>query len=336
MTISDNALTLINNVQSMAAVGNVNLRATIYELREMLDVVHKLTAEDFDASIPAVDISDIPGLIAEVEGYLQGVLDDSQSITSMISNGSQQAVDAIEALMASLVPGEVNTLLTDRQVSFASDVMTAERSLSESERKRAEVSVLANASALGFASPPGFAVGAIADIRAKESEIMGRRAAELRQQEQEQNARLFLDRLEKQYAMQEQLIRAWVQSYELTAKLIGQIIADYEKSPLLDAQVAAETASSLTGAYAGLNNAAIQLTRAAGISYKAQLMPHKLQVLEDQLQGFAYEKGMKLTFSERGKIASLLSGALRDAGQIAGSCLAATSAHGNFVERSFQ
>lgn len=334
MTIADNALTLMNNVQSLAATGNVNLRGIIAELRAMLQNVYVLHANEINANVPDVSVADIPALISEVEGYLQGVLDDSAAIESMISGGSAQAIAKIEQIMAGLVPADAPTALADIQLDFSSAI-PAERALAESERKRAEVAILSNAAARGFFLPPGEAVGAIAEVRAKTAEAMGKRAAEVRRAQQEQNARLFLDRLEKQYAMQEQLIRAWVQTYELTTRLIGQVIADYEKSPLLDAQIAAETASSLTSAYAGLNSAAIQLTRAAGTTYKAQLSGHKLQVLEDQLKALAYKKGMTLTFNERGKVASALSAALNNAGSVASGCIGSTTANGNYVERSF-
>lgn len=335
MTIADNALTLMYNVQSMAAQGNVNLRAIVYELRSMMADVYVLHANKINADMPDVSIADIPALIDEIEGYMQQVLDDANDLESMLTLNADAAITALENLMAYLVPDDVSTELQDIQVDFSS-AMGPTRTAAETARKRAEVAALSAAAARKFHLPPGVTVGSIIDIRVKTSEEMGAKATEFKVAEQQQNAKLFIDRIETEYAMQEQLIKAWSNTYQLMIRLIGQLIADYEKTPLLTAQIAAETASAMTKAYSGLNSAAIQMANAAGITYKAQLKEYELQVLEDKLAADAYETGMKLTFAERARIASALASATADLGRVANACIGSTTSHGSYVERSFQ
>lgn len=335
MSIADNATTLMYNIQARAASGNATLRVIIATLEGMLGKMYKLYSPDFNADIPQVDITDIPDLISDVEGYMQQVLADAGAIDGLISNGSASAIAKLEELLASLMPADPNLTLPDTSVSFSDGAMAAERALSDAERRQAEVAILAEYATRKFFTAPGEAVGAIADLRIKAAAELGERAAAVRMKEAEQNAKLYIERVSKQFQMESELLRNWTNVFDLTVKLIGQIIAEYEKSPLLDAEIAASTAAALTSAYGGLNQSAVQLTHAAGVSYKAALAPYKLQLLEDQLKTMAYAKGMKLTFAARTKIASALASALRDAGQVAHACIAAISAHGNYTERAF-
>lgn len=335
MSIADSATTLMYNIQARAASGNATLKGIIATLEGMMGDMYRLYSPDFDADIPQVDVSDIPDLITDVEGYMKQVLADADAIDGLISNGSASAIAKLEELLASLLPADPNLALPDNQLSFADGAMTAERALADAERKREEVAVLAEYATRKFFTAPGEAVGAIADIRVKAAKELGEKAAAVRMREAEQNAKLYIERATKQFQMESELLRNWVVVFDMTVKLIGQIIAEYEKSPLLDAEVAASTANALTSAYGGLNQSAIQLTHAAGVSYKAALAPYKLQLLEDQLKTMAYAKGMKLTFAARNRIASALASALRDAGQVAHACIAAISAHGNYTERAF-
>lgn len=335
MSIADNALTLMNNVQAMAAQGNVNLRAIVYELRGMLDDVYALHAEEFDADIPDVSVADLPALIDEIEGYMQQVLDDAAAMENMLNMNADAAIGALETMMAQLVPGEASTELADIQVEFSSS-MAAARAAAETARKREEVAVMAATAAKRFFLPTGVAMGAVVDIRVKSADSLGAKALEIKVAEQKHNAKLYVDRLEKQFAMQKELIEKWTDTYQLMIKLIGQLIADYEKTPLLQAEIAAATATALTKAYSGLNSSAIQITKAAGTTYKAQLSEYELQLLEDKLQAAAYEKGMDLTFAERHRIAAALASSVADLGRVANACIGSTTSHGSYVERAFQ
>ena len=98
--ITDQAVTLMSNVQGMAAVSEVNLRAIILELRSMLDGLYVVGQTDFDANIPEVDLTDLPDLIAEVEGYLDGVLADAQTMKNGIANNAAAAIAKVEEIMA--------------------------------------------------------------------------------------------------------------------------------------------------------------------------------------------------------------------------------------------
>lgn len=335
MSISDNATTLVSNVQSMAAVGNVNLRAAIEYIKQALDDKFVITAPGFAYDIPQIDLSDFPDLIAEVQGYLDGIVADSQAIDAAIVNNSAKAITKLQEISAAVLPSDVTLTMPELTVAFATEVMAAERALNETKRKQDEQTVLAEMAARKFPSPPGVALDAIMEIRRKSMKEIADRALEVKANEQRQNAKLFVDRIETLFTLQSTLIKAWNSVSELTIKLIGQIIADYEKSPMLDATVAADTALALSSAYAGLNKATMELVRAGGMSYRAQLAPYKLDVLEDGLAVDAYQKSMDLTLAVRARAASALASALGQAGHVAGAALGSIGVHGSFVERSF-
>lgn len=335
MSFSDSAMTLMNNTQSLAATGNVQLRSAISQLEEMIDDVYRIPSTSIDATIPEVDIGQLPDVIAEVQGYLDGVLADSETIAGAVSNNASTAIAKMNEILAPLYPADTPITLTDRQVSFAQEVTDATRVAAETERKAQEVKVLKASANRGFALPPGQAVAAIASLRLKTSALVAEAAAEQIAKQQQQNAQLFTNRIEQLFQLQSEVVRAWNNASLQTLRTIGQVLEDYERSPLTDARRQAMTASTLAGAYSDLNRAATQLAAAVGTSYKAELAPYQLDVIEAKLQMGAYEAGQKLTLAMRGRVASALASALGNAGRVAGSCLGAVSAHGSYVERSF-
>lgn len=335
MTIADNATTLVSNVQSMAAVGNVNLRGAIEYIKQSLDDKFVITAPGFSYDIPQIDLSDFPDLIAEVQSYLDGIVADSQAIDAAIVNNSAKAIAKLQEISAAVLPTDVTLTMPELTVAFAESVTAAERALAETKRKQDEQAVLAEMATRKFPSPPGAALGVIIEIRRKSMKEMTDKALDAKSREQQQNAKLFIGRIETLFSMQSELIKAWNNVSALTIKLIGQIIADYEKSPMLDATVAADTALALSSAYEGLNKASMELVRAGGMSYRAQLAPYKLDVLEDGLAVDAYQKSMDVTLALRARAASALASALGRAGHVAGAALGSINVNGSFVERSF-
>ena len=336
MSFADSASTLMYNTQSLAATSNVQLRSIIAILEQMLDnSVYQVTASDFNADIPAYDASDIPDVIAEVKGYLDGVLLDSAAIEGAVTNNATKAIAKVESMLADLVPADQSLAQPDRSIDTAGGVITSTRAVMETHRKRAETQLLGKFASMNFPAPPGACLEAIADLRLDLADKMADAALKAIQADKEQNITLFVQRAQREFDVTSQVVQAWSQLIDITVRMIGQLIADYEQSPMLNADVQAETASALVGAYAGLNRATTDLVQAVGTSYKAELAPYKLDVLEDQLKVSAYKASVNLSLSAKAKIASALSSALNNAGKVAGSCIGSISAHGSYVERSF-
>ena len=334
--ITDQAVTLMRNVQGMAATSEVNLRAIILELRSMLDKLYVVSQTDFDANIPEVDLSGLPDLIAEVEGYLNGVLEDAQTMKNGIANNAAAAIAKVEEIMAGILPTEdPNTSLAVPTITGADAILTANRAAADTERRLAELAVLNEYAAKRFPLPPGSAIGDIADIRLKMGSKLADEAAKVLEQQAEENAKMFITQVEKTFVYTAELIKAWDNLYTQVLAVIGQIIADYEQSPLLNAEVQAKTAKALADAYSGLNRAAMSISSAASTAYKAELAPYQLQALEDSLKMDAYEAGMKLTISSRSRIASALAQALGGAGHAAAAAIGSVGANGTFTERAF-
>lgn len=336
MSFADSASTLMNNTQALAAVGNVQLRNIIAVLENMMaDSFYQITANDINADIPYFDASDVPDIINEVKGYLDGVLLDAAAIDGAVTNNASKAIAKFEEMTADLMPADTPITLPERSVSTAAGVIAASRALLETQRKRQEAEAVAKFADMNFPAPPGPCLGAIADIRLDTMNKMAEAAAQAWQQEQEKNVQMFIEHSQRVFDLSAQLVQAWAQIIDLSVRMISQLIADYEQSPLLHAEVAAAQASALAGAYAGLNRATIDLVRMSGDSYKAELAPYKLDVLEDSLKVDAYKASLSLTLGAKAKIASALAGALRNAGQVASSCLGSVTSHGSLVERSF-
>lgn len=334
--ITDQAVTLMRNVQGMAATSEVNLRAIILELRSMMDQLYVVDQTDFDVTIPEINLSDLPGLIAEVEGYLDGVLEDAQTMKNGIANNAAAAIAKVEEIMAGLVPSpDPSTTLVAPTIAGAEGILTANRAAADTERRQAEVAVLAAYAAKRFPMPPGSAVADIAGIRLKMGVKLASEASKVLAEQAEHNVTMFLAQVEQTFNFTAELIKAWDNLYTQVLGVIGQIIADYERSPLLNAEVQAKTAGALTAAYTGLNRAAMSITNAASAMYKAELAPHQLQAIEDSLKMDAYEAGMKLTMSSRAKIASALAHALGGAGHAAAAAIGSVGANGSFTERAF-
>lgn len=334
--ITDQAVTLMRNVQGMAATSEVNLRAIILELRSMLDTLYVVPQTGFTADIPEVDLTGLPDLIAEVEGYLNGVLEDAETMKNGIANNSAAAIAKVEEIMAGILPApDPSTALAVPAISGADEVMAANRAAADTERRQAEMAVLADYASKRFPLPPGSAISEIADIRLKMGAKLADEASKVLQDQVEQNVKMFIRQVESTFQYTAELIKAWDNLYTQVLGVIGQIIADYEQSPLLNAEVQAKTAKALADAYSGLNRAAMSISDAASITYKAELAPYQLQALEDSLKMDAYEAGMKLTMSTRGRIASALAQALGGAGHAAAAAIGAVGASGSFTERAF-
>lgn len=334
--ITDSAVTLMNNVQNMAAVSSVNLQSIIYTLREMLDKLYTVSQTDFNAEIPDVDMAALPALIEEVEGYFDQILEDAETMKNGIANNAAAAIAKVEQIVAGMLPTEEpNTTLTVPTIDSAAGVLAANRAAAETERRQAELVVLADYAAKRFPLPPGSAISDIADIRLKMGAGLAKEASKVLQEQAEENVKLFIIQVEQTFRYTAELVKAWENLYTQVLAVIGGIIADYERSPLLDAEVQAKTAKALADGYSGLNRAAITLTNTAGTMYKAELAPHQLQAIEDSLNMDAYEAGMKLTLSSRSRIASALASALGGAGSAAAAAIGAVGANGSFTERAF-
>lgn len=333
--ITDNAATLMYNAQSLAASSNNNLYAILAKLETMRDEFFKITSSDFQHNIPAFDAQNFPALIAEIQAYLDGVVTDAESLTGLITNKSDQAIAELNTLLAGIVPADVQPSITPISVDTAAGIIAATGAVLDTLRRRLETEAVEQAANGNYAAPSGATLAAITDIRADIAGKKGAAAAESLQQQNEQNAQLFIEATQAQFDLASQVYNAWAQFTNRTIAAIGQIIADYEQSPFLDAQIQAETADALVTSYAGLNSAAMQLANAAGENYKAQLAPYKLDVLEDKLDVMAYQESIKLTAGSKLAAARAFARALQGAGQVANAALGSITSHGSFVERSF-
>ena len=334
-TITDNASTLMNNAQSLANTSNVWLRSIINELSSMRDDFYKLTASDFAADIPDFEQQNFPALIEEVSGQLDQVLVDAQNINGLLVNNSARAITKLNEIMAGVLPADVMPTLPVRDVATAADIINASNASLETERKVAETQAVEQFAALGYVSAPGALLSAIETIRLQIAEKRGEVAFNALREQQEKNASLFIESTTQLFALSKQVFDAWAGFSSMAIRVIAQIIADYERSPLLNAQIQAEQAEALVSAYAGLNRAAEQLANAAGQVYKAELAPYRLDVLRESLKVNAYDQSMKLTSAGKLAVARAFASALRGAGEVANSALGAVTSHGNFVERSF-
>lgn len=336
MSFADRASTLMYNAQSLAATSNSQLRGIIAVLEEMLkDGAYKITASDFNATIPHFEAANIQNVITEVKGYLDGVLLDAAAIDGAVTNNATKAIDKLESMLAGMVPADPDLSLPVRESNVTAGAIEASRAALETARKAQETAIVARFAAMNFPALPGPGLAAIADLRLEVAAKSAEVAAQTLQAEAEQNIRLYTERAQREFDLTSQLVQSWSQLISLTVRMIGQLIADYEQSPMLHAEVMAEQSSALVGAYSGLNHATTALVRSMGDSYKAELAPYRLDVLEDSLKIDAYKKSMELTLSNKTRIASALASALRDAGEVANACIGAVSAHGSFVERSF-
>lgn len=334
-TITDNASTLMYNAQSLASTSNNQLYAIIEKLDLMRDDFYRINSSGFQYDLPEIATTDFPALIAEIQSYLDQVVVDAQSLNGLITNKSDQAITELQALLATLAPADTQVSIPVRTIDTADGIIAATNAVLDTQRRRLETEALEKFASAGYPATPGIALTTISDIRTDIADKKGKAAAEAIMQQQQKNAELFLEATQSQFDLASQIYNAWAQFTNRTISAIGQIIADYEQSPFLDAQIQAETADALVTAYAGLNQAAMQLARTSGDVYKAELAPYKLDVLQDQLDVGAYKESLKLT--SRGKLvaAKALADALRDSGRVANAALGSIISHGTFVERSF-
>ena len=296
---------------------------------------YKVTATDFNADIPGFESTDFPALIAEVEGYLEGIITDAGTIGNSITNNSAKAIAKLNEIMAGNLPADTMPTLPVREVDTAAGIILAGSASLETERRLLETQAVEKFAALGYPALPGGGVSAIAGIRLDVADKKGKIAAAALKEQQEKNASLFIESTMKLLDMSSQVFNSWAQFTNATVRIIGRIIADYERSPLLDAEIQVEEANALVTAYAGLNRSAQQLAEAAGQTYKAELAPYKLDVLRDSLKVDAFNTSVKLTSGGKLAATRAFASALSNAGHVASASLSAIYSHGNFVERSF-
>jgi len=334
-TITDSASTLMYNAQSLASSSNNQLYAIIASLDAMKDDFYRIDSSGFQYNIPGITTTDFPALIAEIQSYLDQVVVDATALDGLITNKSDQAISELTALLATLTPADVQISIPIITLDTADGIIAATNAVLDTQRRRLETEALERFASAGYPAPPGIALAAITDIRTENAGKKGAAAAEAIQQQQEKNAMLFLEATQSQFDLASQTYNAWAQFTNRTISAIGQIIADYEQSPFLNAQIQAETADALVTAYAGLNQAAMQLARTSGDVYKAELAPYRLDVLQDKLDVQAYQESLRLTSQGKLSVARALASALRDSGRVANAALGSITSHGTFVERSF-